>query len=189
MSREACLERILGGVSVAVMAAGLAVTLTAQAPTNNTIYACVNPSGLVRIIPPRVACLGSEQPVQWNITGPAGPQGPPGESDYVPGAHRVGLQAMTITGGNSGILLALGASIEGYELRVTGADWGVSVGDSQARLWHSVIENSTSRNVAVAANGHVTIWNSIVRNAGFAGIDVFGGFSAEGTLIMGNGSS
>jgi hypothetical protein len=81
MCAEACLKRILGGLLVAVMAAGLAVTITAQAPANNTIYACVNPSGLVRIIPPRAACLGSEQPIQWNVTGPmgpAGPQGPPG---------------------------------------------------------------------------------------------------------------
>jgi len=78
MCAEACLKRILGGLFVAVMAAGLAVTITAQAPANNTIYACVNPSGLVRIIPFRAACLGSEQPIQWNVTGPMGPEGPRG---------------------------------------------------------------------------------------------------------------
>ena len=78
MCAEACLKRILGGLLVAVMAAGLAVTITAQAPAGDTIYACVNPAGLVRIIPPRAACLGSEQPIHWNVTGPAGPQGLPG---------------------------------------------------------------------------------------------------------------
>jgi len=78
MWRKAYLMRILGGVFAAVMAAGLAVVITAQAPTNNTIYACVNPAGLVRIIPPRAACLGSEQPIQWNVAGPMGPAGPRG---------------------------------------------------------------------------------------------------------------
>jgi hypothetical protein len=36
----------------------------------------VNSAGLVRIIPPRTACLGTERPIQWSITGPAGPAGP-----------------------------------------------------------------------------------------------------------------
>jgi len=74
--------RVLSGVLVALFVAGLAITITARASSSNTIYACVNPAGIVRIIPPRAACLGTEQPIQWSITGPAGPagpQGPPGE--------------------------------------------------------------------------------------------------------------
>ena len=78
MCRRACLKKVLGGVAAAAIAAALAVTVGAQAPPSNTIYACVNPAGLVRIIPPRTACLGGEHPIQWNVNGPAGPPGPPG---------------------------------------------------------------------------------------------------------------
>jgi hypothetical protein len=78
MSRESGLKTILGGVLVAIIAAVLAASNAAQTTSNSTIYACVNPAGLVRVIPPRAACLGSEQPIQWNVTGPAGPIGPAG---------------------------------------------------------------------------------------------------------------
>ena len=93
MFQGACHKRALGGMLVALFAAGIAITITAQS-SSNTITACVNSAGLVRITPPRTGCFGSEQPIQWNITGPAGsdgsmgprgpagpagPQGPPGE--------------------------------------------------------------------------------------------------------------
>jgi hypothetical protein len=243
MSRNARFTSALGALLAAAAAATLTVAVRGQAPAEPTINACVNSAGLVRIIPPRTGCLGSETPVQWNVTGPPGPQGPPGESDverrihvycgtdtvgdalaqgankssrltvvihgvctesviigrddvtlrgatpedgltapdasshvvYVPGAHRVLLEHMTITGGSRGIMLALGGSIEGCELRVSGADWGVTAAEGRARLSNSVIENCQTRNVAVGAGGHVTIWNSTVQNSGLFGVAAFGG--------------
>ena len=77
MFQGTCHRRVLGGVLVAVFVAGIATAIRAQAPTT-IINACVNSAGLVRVIPPRTACLGGERPIQWSITGPEGPQGPAG---------------------------------------------------------------------------------------------------------------
>lgn len=45
------------------------------------IHACVNPAGQIRIVETASSCRPEETPLQWNIMGPQGaegPQGPPG---------------------------------------------------------------------------------------------------------------
>jgi hypothetical protein len=49
-----------------------------QAQTNNTIFACIAKDGTTRIVSAGAACLKSETPTSWNVTGPTGPQGPIG---------------------------------------------------------------------------------------------------------------
>jgi len=102
-------KRVLGGMLVALFAAGIAITITAQS-SSNTITACVNSAGLVRIIPFRAACLGTEQPIQWNISGPAGPAGPQG----VPGEAGVAMELDVVCGTDTvGNALAQGANQSG----------------------------------------------------------------------------
>jgi hypothetical protein len=51
--------------------------ITAQGQTT-TIHACVKDSGTIRIVDTGAKCAGGEQPLTWNIQGPAGPVGPQG---------------------------------------------------------------------------------------------------------------
>lgn len=44
----------------------------------DTIYACVNPAGHVRLVAPGSSCRHEEQRVVWNVQGPQGPEGPQG---------------------------------------------------------------------------------------------------------------
>jgi hypothetical protein len=48
----------------------------ALANDDNTIYACVSPAGMVRIVSDPTECRQAETPYSWNMEGP---QGPPGE--------------------------------------------------------------------------------------------------------------
>jgi len=78
MFQGTCHSRILSGMLVALFVAGIAITIMAQAPSN-TINACVGRvTGIVRIVPAGTPCRRTETPIQWNITGPMGPQGPAG---------------------------------------------------------------------------------------------------------------
>src|SRR5262245_27307777 len=43
-----------------------------------TIHACVKHDGTVRIVDANARCGGNEQPLTWNVQGPAGPAGPRG---------------------------------------------------------------------------------------------------------------
>jgi hypothetical protein len=64
------------GVLLAIVLVGGATWTLAQ--DNNTIYACANRSGLLRVVASHEECKSQETPLQWNIVGPEGPQGPPG---------------------------------------------------------------------------------------------------------------
>jgi len=67
-------------LAFAGVCAAVAVTaVSAIATTNNTINACVNrTTNLVRIISAGDTCKSGEDPLSWNIVGPAGPSGPAG---------------------------------------------------------------------------------------------------------------
>jgi hypothetical protein len=45
-----------------------------------TINACVKRDGTIRIVDAGARCAGNEQPLTWNIQGPAGPAGPKGDT-------------------------------------------------------------------------------------------------------------
>jgi hypothetical protein len=78
MNRQTWHGRLLVGLTVAFVSAGLLVTVTAQS-ASNILYACVhNVTGALRLAPAGVSCLQNESLIQWNVTGPQGPQGPVG---------------------------------------------------------------------------------------------------------------
>ena len=53
-------------------------TPVAAQTNNNTIYACVDRDGDVRIVDPTERCRHHETRVRWNVVGPQGPAGPQG---------------------------------------------------------------------------------------------------------------
>jgi len=53
-------------------------TPVAAQTNNNTIYACVNPDGDVRIVDSTERCRRHETRIRWNVVGPQGPAGAPG---------------------------------------------------------------------------------------------------------------
>lgn len=82
MSRRA----LLRGTAIAVAATGLAAAVAGAGLSallgEDVISACRNKStGVLRVPSAGLSCKGDEQPLQWNVRGPAGatgPQGPPG---------------------------------------------------------------------------------------------------------------
>jgi type VI secretion system secreted protein Hcp len=70
---------ILGVTLVALMVAGIATYSWAAASADvQTINACVNGEGGVRLVVVAGACRRGEHAVSWNTVGPSGPQGPVG---------------------------------------------------------------------------------------------------------------
>ena len=81
-------------VGLAVVVAGAHATLSATA-SDGVISACRNMStGVLRVPSSGSTCKGDEQPLQWNIGGPAGPPGPTGP-EGPPGPVSVGALANT----------------------------------------------------------------------------------------------
>jgi len=74
------------GVACAIFVAIAVVILLAPASRiaasgSGTLAACVNPgNGNLRLVDSAAACHANESFVEWNITGPQGPQGEPGQS-------------------------------------------------------------------------------------------------------------
>jgi hypothetical protein len=99
----------LPGVPVAMSRIGLAIVMlvagigigagamaVAQGDDTTQIHACVNnTSGNVRILAANAVCRNNESPIDWNIQGPAGPQGEPGPTGEQgpPGANGEGISA------------------------------------------------------------------------------------------------
>jgi type VI secretion system secreted protein Hcp len=71
---------LIGAAFVAVLAAaGTTYALAASgASTTQTINACVNHQGDMRLVAVAGACLDNETPLSWNTVGPAGAQGAQG---------------------------------------------------------------------------------------------------------------
>jgi type VI secretion system secreted protein Hcp len=67
-----------GVTLVAVLVAGAATYSWAAATDPQTVNACLNDNGRLRLVPAVSACRRGESPLSWNTVGPAGPQGPVG---------------------------------------------------------------------------------------------------------------
>lgn len=74
-------RRVAIAVGVLVLAAGASAGTYAWGASSDptqTIYACVDHSGVVRIVAASISCNPNETSISWNTVGPAGPQGDPG---------------------------------------------------------------------------------------------------------------
>lgn len=68
----------VGVALVALVVAGLATYAWAASAEGQTINACVNDEGKLRLVPAVSTCKKSETPLSWNTVGPAGQAGPAG---------------------------------------------------------------------------------------------------------------
>lgn len=69
---------LLGVTLVALVVAGLATYSLAASGDSQTINACLNADGKLRLVPAVNLCKKSESPLSWNTVGPVGPQGQEG---------------------------------------------------------------------------------------------------------------
>jgi type VI secretion system secreted protein Hcp len=70
---------LLGAAIAAVAVAGAATyAWAASSATSQTLNACVDKAGNIRLVAGPGACRKNEQAISWNTTGPAGPAGPAG---------------------------------------------------------------------------------------------------------------
>ena len=73
-------QKLAFGVAfVALVVTGFATYAWAASSAGQTINACVNGEGKLRLVPAVSACKTSENPLTWNTVGPAGPPGPAGQ--------------------------------------------------------------------------------------------------------------
>ena len=71
-------KTILVFITVCVMSF---ITVCSCFADNNTIYACITKStGGIRIVSAPTQCKSNEGLISWNVTGPAGPMGPKGDT-------------------------------------------------------------------------------------------------------------
>jgi type VI secretion system secreted protein Hcp len=68
----------VGVALAALVVAGLATYSWAASADTQTINACVNDDGKLRLVPAVSSCRRSESPLSWNTVGPVGPVGPAG---------------------------------------------------------------------------------------------------------------
>ncbi len=70
----------IGAALVAVLAAAATTYALAAsgASTTQTINACVNGEGNIRLVSAAANCRRGESPISWNTVGPAGATGPQG---------------------------------------------------------------------------------------------------------------
>lgn len=73
-------------VSALVAATAVGVGTAVASHDTNTIHACKNPHGNLRIVEAARDCTNKEMALEWNIQGPAGPQGPQGAPGISPAA-------------------------------------------------------------------------------------------------------
>ena len=63
---------------MALVGLGVATLASAQGDDGDQIHACVNNNGTLRVVHAGEPCKNQEWRLDWNIQGPAGPQGDPG---------------------------------------------------------------------------------------------------------------
>ena len=68
----------VGAACAAIVAVGATYAL-AQSSATDTLRACANDAGLMRLVGADASCRKGETAVEWNVAGPAGPQGPKGD--------------------------------------------------------------------------------------------------------------
>ena len=66
---------VISALLVVVLVGGATWAL---ANDDNTIYACISPAGMIRIVDADEECRPGEEPLDWNKQGPEGPQGEQG---------------------------------------------------------------------------------------------------------------
>ena len=72
-------RKLLFGLTlVTLVVAGFATYSWAASTAGQTINACLNNEGRLRLVPAVSECRRSESPLSWNTIGPAGPQGQAG---------------------------------------------------------------------------------------------------------------
>jgi hypothetical protein len=89
--------------AVAALALGLAAGVAGAALdaffADDVIYACRTKStGVLRVPAPGTSCKSDEQPLQWNVRGPAGPAGPTGAQGPQGPPGPVAVSALAGTG-------------------------------------------------------------------------------------------
>src|SRR5713101_1700571 len=65
-------------LGLSVLLGSLLVGLSPARADGGIIHSCLNPAGQIRIVSAPAACRPEETALNWNITGPPGPQGPAG---------------------------------------------------------------------------------------------------------------
>ena len=103
MSAEQRRRRGLRFGAVAALALGLAAGVAGAALdaflADDVIYACrAKSTGVLRVPAPGTACKSDEQPLQWNVRGPAGPAGPTGAQGPQGPPGPVAVSALAGTG-------------------------------------------------------------------------------------------
>ena len=107
---------VLPCVAVGAIAATVSVgyAITDVSPSGGVVRACYNPStGAVRLVSGASSCTRSERYVEWNITGPTGPQGV------------AGPQGETGAQGPTGPAGAMGATGPMGPMGPTGPSWAM----------------------------------------------------------------
>jgi type VI secretion system secreted protein Hcp len=83
-----------GVALVALVVAGLATYAWAASADGQTINACLNDEGKLRLVPAVSTCKKAETPLSWNTVGPAGPAGQAGPPGAAGPAGRDGRDAV-----------------------------------------------------------------------------------------------
>jgi type VI secretion system secreted protein Hcp len=81
---------LLGVALAALVVGGLATYSWAASADGQTINACLNDEGKLRLVPAVSACKKSESPLSWNTVGPQGPEGLQGPAGAAGPAGRDG---------------------------------------------------------------------------------------------------
>jgi type VI secretion system secreted protein Hcp len=94
-------RKLVFGVGfVALVVAGFATYAWAASSAGETINACVNNDGNLRLVPAVSNCRRAETPLSWNTVGPAGPQGLPGVQGPTGAAGPAGRDGRDATSSN-----------------------------------------------------------------------------------------
>ncbi|HJX48878.1 MAG TPA: type VI secretion system tube protein TssD [Gaiellaceae bacterium] len=94
-------RKLVFGVGfVALVVAGFATYAWAASSAGQTINACVNNDGNLRLVPAVSNCRRAETPLSWNTVGPAGPQGLPGVQGPTGAAGPAGRDGRDATSSN-----------------------------------------------------------------------------------------
>lgn len=78
MNIHGMLRGVLFCAAIAALVVAVEPGLSGAQQGGTVIYACVAPSGTLRIVSQPGACRSTETLLQWNTAGPEGPAGPPG---------------------------------------------------------------------------------------------------------------
>jgi type VI secretion system secreted protein Hcp len=97
-------SKLLFGVTlVALLVAGLATYSWAASSAGQTINACSDNDGKLRLVSAAADCKKGETPLSWNTVGPVGPAGAPGAAGAAGAAGEPGPQGASGPAGPAGL--------------------------------------------------------------------------------------